>query len=160
MTSNFGADIIQRNFADVTERTKFAVMETTKLEVMELLKKSVRPEFLNRIDDIILFTPLMQDEIAEIVRVQLKQLEKMLAKNHIKIGFTEEVVQQLAEEGFDPQFGARPLKRVIQKDIVNELSKKILGGQVNSESEIMVSKGRGGEFIFENVAGKKEKAKA
>ena len=160
MTSNFGAEIIQRNFAGVTERTKFAVMETTKLEVMELLKKSVRPEFLNRIDDIILFTPLMQDEIAEIVRVQLKQLEKMLAKNHIKIGFTEEVVQQLADEGFDPQFGARPLKRVIQKDIVNELSKKILGGQVNSESEIMVSKGRGGEFVFENVAGKKEKAKA
>jgi ATP-dependent Clp protease ATP-binding subunit ClpB len=151
MTSNFGSQIIQQNFENVTEKNKWSVMETTKLEVMEQLKKSVRPEFLNRIDDIILFTPLMQDEIAEIVRVQLKGLEKMLAKNHIKIGFTEEVVQQLAEEGFDPQFGARPLKRVIQKEIVNELSKKILGGEVNSDSEIMVKKGRGGEFMFENV---------
>ena len=151
MTSNFGSQIIQQNFENVTEKNKWSVMETTKLEVMEQLKKSVRPEFLNRIDDIILFTPLMQDEIAEIVRVQLKGLEKMLAKNNIKIGFTEEVVQQLAEEGFDPQFGARPLKRVIQKEIVNELSKKILAGEVNSDSEIMVKKGRGGEFIFENV---------
>ncbi|MEO5675051.1 MAG: ATP-dependent chaperone ClpB [Chitinophagales bacterium] len=151
MTSNFGAEIIQRNFADVNERNKQAVMETTKLEVMELLKKSVRPEFLNRIDDIILFTPLMHDEIAKIVRVQLKDLEKMLAKNNIKIGFSDEVVQQLADQGFDPQFGARPLKRVIQKEIVNELSKKILSAEVISASEILVTKGNGGAFEFENV---------
>jgi len=140
----------------VNERNKQSVIETTKIEVMENLKKSVRPEFLNRIDDIILFAPLMQDEIAEIVRMQLNGLEKMLAKNNIKIGFTEEVVQQLADEGFDPQFGARPLKRVIQKDIVNELSKKILGGEINSESEIMVTKGRNGEFAFANETNEKK----
>ena len=131
-------------------------METTKLEVMEQLKKSVRPEFLNRIDDIILFTPLMENEIEEIVRLQLKQLERMLSKNNIKIGFTEEVVQELAKEGFDPQFGARPLKRVIQKDIVNELSKKILGGEVNSEGEIMVAVGAGGSYIFKNMKSEKQ----
>jgi ATP-dependent Clp protease ATP-binding subunit ClpB len=93
----------------------------------------------------------MQDEIAKIVRVQLKDLEKMLAKNNIKIGFSEEVVQQLADQGFDPQFGARPLKRVIQKEIVNELSKKILSAEVSSASEILVTKGNGGAFEFENV---------
>ncbi|MBA3649194.1 MAG: ATP-dependent chaperone ClpB [Chitinophagales bacterium] len=151
MTSNFGAEIIQRNFAGVNAHTKMAVMETTKLEVMEQLKRSVRPEFLNRIDDIILFTPLMEDEIGEIVRVQLKHLENMLMKNNIRIGFSEEVVQQLAAEGFDPQYGARPLKRVIQKDIVNELSKKILAGDVSSDNEIMVTKGRNGEFEFGNM---------
>jgi ATP-dependent Clp protease ATP-binding subunit ClpB len=151
MTSNFGAHIIQENFAGVNERNKQGIMETTKIEVMDQLKKSVRPEFLNRIDDIILFTPLMRDEITEIVRVQLKGLEKMLAKNNIKIGFTEEVVQQLAQDGFDPQFGARPLKRVIQKEIVNELSKKILSSEVTNEDEILVSKGSGGEFVFKNI---------
>ncbi|MGB3074282.1 MAG: AAA family ATPase, partial [Chitinophagales bacterium] len=150
MTSNFGSQIIQENFEKVDERNKQGIMETTKIEVMDLLKKSVRPEFLNRIDDIILFMPLMRDEIKEIVRLQLKALEKMLMKNNIRIGFTEEVVEQLAEEGFDPQFGARPLKRVIQKDIVNELSKRILSGEVSSDSEIMVMKDKKGSLVFKN----------
>jgi ATP-dependent Clp protease ATP-binding subunit ClpB len=151
MTSNFGAAVIQENFAGVTERNKQGVMETTKVEVMDQLKKAVRPEFLNRIDDIILFTPLMEDEITAIVRVQLNHLEAMLKKNNIKIGFTEEVVQELAAEGFDPQFGARPLKRVIQKEIINELSKKILAGQISSDSEILVTRSNDGSYNFENV---------
>lgn len=151
MTSNFGSQVIQENFEKVDERNKQGIMETTKIEVMSLLKKSVRPEFLNRIDDIILFTPLMRDEITEIVRLQLTALEKMLMKNNISIGFTEEVVDQLAEEGFDPQFGARPLKRVIQKEIVNELSKRILSGAVSGDSEIIVTKTDSGKLIFKNA---------
>ncbi|MBX7107712.1 MAG: ATP-dependent chaperone ClpB [Chitinophagales bacterium] len=151
MTSNFGSQVIQENFEKVNERNKQGIMETTKIEVMNLLKKSVRPEFLNRIDDIILFTPLMRDEITEIVRLQLAALEKMLMKNNVSIGFTEEVVEQLAYEGFDPQFGARPLKRVIQKEIVNELSKKILSGTVSSDSAIIVTKDRNGLLVFKNA---------
>lgn len=151
MTSNFGSAIIQENFEKVTERNKQSIMETTKIEVMELLKKSVRPEFLNRIDDIILFTPLMRHEIKEIVRIQLHALESVLLKNGIRIGFTEEVLEQLAEEGFDPQYGARPLKRVIQKEIINELSKKILAGDVNSEDEILVALNGQHKFKFRNL---------
>jgi ATP-dependent Clp protease ATP-binding subunit ClpB len=150
MTSNFGSGIIQENFEKVDERNKQSIMETTKLEVMEQLKKSVRPEFLNRIDDIILFAPLMRSEIKEIVRLQLKGLEKMLLKNNIRIGFTEEVVEQLSDEGYDPQFGARPLKRVIQKDIVNELSKKLLAGTINSDDDILVTTNGKREFKFKN----------
>lgn len=151
MTSNFGSSIIQENFEKVTERNKQSIMETTKLEVMELLKKSVRPEFLNRIDDIILFTPLMRHEIKEIVRIQLHALESVLLKNGIRIGFTEEVLEQLAEEGFDPQYGARPLKRVIQKEIINELSKKILAGEVNSDDEILVALNGEHKYKFRNL---------
>lgn len=151
MTSNFGSGIIQENFEKVDERNKQSIMETTKLEVMEQLKKSVRPEFLNRIDDIILFAPLMRSEIKEIVRLQLKGLEKMLLKNNIRIGFTEEVVEQLSDEGYDPQFGARPLKRVIQKDIVNELSKKLLAGTINSDDDILVTTNGKREFKFKNA---------
>ena len=109
----------------------------------------MRPEFLNRIDDIILFAPLMENEIEQIVRVQLKALEKMLAKNNIRIEVKEEAVKQLANEGFDPQFGARPLKRVIQKDIVNELSKRILSGSVSSEQKIVIDE-LDGEIVFWN----------
>ncbi|MBK6481791.1 MAG: ATP-dependent chaperone ClpB [Chitinophagaceae bacterium] len=151
MTSNFGSGIIQENFEKVDERNKQSIMETTKLEVMEQLKKSVRPEFLNRIDDIILFAPLMRSEIKEIVRLQLKGLEKMLLKNNIRIGFTEEVVEQLSDEGYDPQFGARPLKRVIQKDIVNELSKKLLAGTISSDDDILVTTNGKREFKFKNA---------
>ncbi len=151
MTSNFGSNIIQENFEKVDERNKQSVMETTKLEVMEQLKRSVRPEFLNRIDDIILFTPLMRNEITEIVRLQLTALEKMLLKNNVRIGFTEEVVDQLAEEGYDPQFGARPLKRVIQKEIVNELSKKLLAGEISSDDDILVTTNGRHEFKFRNT---------
>ncbi|MBA2407055.1 MAG: ATP-dependent chaperone ClpB, partial [Chitinophagales bacterium] len=151
MTSNLGSSIIQENFEEVNEQNKWSVMETTKLEVMELLKKTIRPEFLNRIDDIILFSPLMRDEILDIVKIQLEQLKKMLQKNNIHLDFTDEVVEKLAQEGYDPQFGARPLKRVIQKELINELSKKILSGEVSNDSEILITNDDHGELSFKNV---------
>ncbi len=138
MTSNIGSLLIQERFEGVTEQNLLATTETTKIEVMDLLRKTIRPEFLNRIDEIIMFKPLMRSEIKGIVEIQLNGLKKMLAERDIQIEFTEEAVAWLAEEGFDPQFGARPLKRVIQKEIVNELSKKILAGEVNSNDQIVV----------------------
>ncbi|MBA2421990.1 MAG: ATP-dependent chaperone ClpB [Chitinophagales bacterium] len=150
MTSNLGSSIIQENFEGVNENNKWSVMETTKLEVMELLKKTIRPEFLNRIDDIILFSPLMRDEILEIVKIQLEQLKKMLLKNNIHLDFTDEVIEKLAHEGYDPQFGARPLKRVIQKELINELSKKILSGEVSNDNNILVTNDDRGELSFKN----------
>ncbi len=138
MTSNVGAQMIQQNFENVTERNKEAIMERTRSEVLDELKKVVRPEFLNRIDDIILFAPLMHHEIKAIVRLQLQNLSELLQRQQVRVRFTDEVVQVLAELGFDPQYGARPLKRVIQKDIVNPLSKKILAGELLPEKEIVV----------------------
>jgi ATP-dependent Clp protease ATP-binding subunit ClpB len=138
MTSNIGSLLIQERFEGVTEENLLATTETTKIEVMDLLRKTIRPEFLNRIDEIIMFKPLMRSEIKGIVEIQLNGLKKMLAERDIQIEFTDEAVAWLAEEGFDPQFGARPLKRVIQKEIVNELSKKILAGEVNSNDQIVV----------------------
>ncbi|MDW8392738.1 MAG: ATP-dependent chaperone ClpB [Chitinophagales bacterium] len=138
LTSNVGSQIIQQNFEGVTERNKEAVMERTRQEVLEQLKQMVRPEFLNRIDDIILFSPLMPAEIRQIVRLQLNQLAAMLAQNNITVEFTDELVEQLAERGFDPQYGARPLKRVIQKEIVNELSKRILAGELSTDQKLVI----------------------
>lgn len=138
MTSNIGSLLIQERFEGVTEENLLATTETTKIEVIDLLRKTIRPEFLNRIDEIIMFKPLMRSEIKGIVEIQLNGLKKMLAERDIQIEFTDEAVAWLAEEGFDPQFGARPLKRVIQKEIVNELSKKILAGEVNSNDQIIV----------------------
>ncbi|MFI5170785.1 MAG: ATP-dependent chaperone ClpB [Chitinophagales bacterium] len=149
MTSNIGSHIIQERFDGVTEDNLLAVTETTKIEVMEMLRKTIRPEFLNRIDEIIMFKPLMRNEIKGIVEIQLKGLKNMLAERNIKIEFSEAVIDWLAEEGFDPQFGARPLKRVIQKEIVNELSKKILAGEVDNEHTIMVDQ-FDGEVVFGN----------
>lgn len=138
MTSNIGSHIIQERFEGVTEDNLLATTELTRIEVMELLRKTIRPEFLNRIDEIIMFKPLMKNEIKGIVQIQLNALQDLLAERDIRIRFSDEVVAWLAEEGFDPQFGARPLKRVIQKEIVNTLSKKILGGEVQSTDEIFV----------------------
>ncbi len=149
MTSNIGSHIIQERFEGVTENNLLAVTETTKIEVMELLRKTIRPEFLNRIDEVIMFKPLLRHEIKGIVEIQLNGLTAMLAERDIKITFSDAVVNWLAEEGFDPQFGARPLKRVIQKEIVNELSKKILSGEVKSEDTIGVDE-KGGDVVFGN----------
>ncbi|MGB4929460.1 MAG: AAA family ATPase, partial [Chitinophagales bacterium] len=150
MTSNIGSHIIQERFEGVTEDSLLAVTETTKIEVMELLRKTIRPEFLNRIDEIIMFKPLMRDEIKGIVRIQLKALAAMLEERSIQLEFTEELISWLAEEGFDPQFGARPLKRAIQKELVNELSKKILAGEVVSDAKIIVDV-NDGNVIFKNI---------
>ncbi len=138
MTSNLGSDIIQENFADVTEKNKDEVVERTKVEVMNRLRETIRPEFLNRVDEIILFQPLMKNEIRGIIKIQLEGLQHLVAQSGIQLRFTDYLIDFLAENGFDPQFGARPLKRLIQKEIVNQLSKKILGGEIDKAHPVLV----------------------
>ncbi len=138
MTSNMGSDIIQENFADVTEKNKEQVVERTKVEVMARLRETIRPEFLNRVDEIILFQPLMKSEIRGIIRIQLEGLKKLVGQNGIQLQFSDYLLDYLAENGFDPQFGARPLKRLIQKEIVNQLSKKILSGDIDKTHPVLV----------------------
>ncbi|HTM94074.1 MAG TPA: AAA family ATPase, partial [Flavisolibacter sp.] len=138
MTSNLGSDIIQENFADVTEKNKEEVVERTKVEVMSRLRETIRPEFLNRVDEIILFQPLMRNEIRGIIKIQLEGLKGLVAQSGIQLRFTDYLLDFLAENGFDPQFGARPLKRLIQKEIVNKLSKKILAGEIDKTHPVLV----------------------
>ncbi|MBL0047909.1 MAG: ATP-dependent chaperone ClpB [Bacteroidetes bacterium] len=147
MTSNMGSHIIQENFEGMNEGNKDKILSKTRLEVFELLKKSIRPEFLNRIDETIMFTPLSREDVKQIVKIQFGLLAKTLAENNIKIEATEEAIDWLAQLGYDPQFGARPVKRVLQKRVVNELSKQILAGKVHADSEIMLDV-FDGEFVF------------
>ena len=127
MTSNIGSHIIQDNFEKLTEFNKEEVLAKTKNEVFDLLKKSVRPEFLNRIDEVIMFEPLSRDDVHNIVKIQFEQIAKRLAEQNLKISATDEAIDWLAQLGYDPQYGARPIKRVLQKQVLNELSKQILG---------------------------------
>ena len=113
-------------------------MELAKVEVLGLLKQSVRPEFLNRIDDIIMFTPLSKENIQEIVGLQLNSVKKMIAKQNITLDATDEAIAYLAEKGYQPEFGARPVKRVIQKEVLNQLSKEILSGKITTDSIILL----------------------
>ncbi|PIX09376.1 MAG: type VI secretion system ATPase TssH, partial [Flavobacteriaceae bacterium CG_4_8_14_3_um_filter_34_10] len=136
MTSNLGSHIIQEKFDTV--KNIDTAMEAAKVEVLGLLKQSVRPEFINRIDDIVMFTPLTKTNIKEIVGLQLKGLSKMLAKQHITLDATDEAIAHLALRGFDPQYGARPVKRVIQREVLNELSKEILAGKITTDSIILL----------------------
>jgi len=147
MTSNMGSHIIQEKFEAVKDPD--TAMEGAKVEVLGLLKQQVRPEFLNRIDDIIMFTPLTRTDIKEIVGLQLKGVSKMLAKQNVTIDATEEAITYLAEKGFDPQFGARPVKRVIQREVLNELSKEILSGKVTTDSIILIDSFEDG-LVFRN----------
>ena len=140
MTSNMGSSLIRENFEKMTATNHDEVLERTKGQVLELLKKSIRPEFLNRIDEIIMFTPLNEQEIHQIVSLQLNGVKRMLDKNGITLEFTDAAVDFIAHEGFDPQFGARPVKRVIQKYVLNELSKEILSGHVNRERAIVIDR--------------------
>ncbi|MGL5705485.1 MAG: ATP-dependent chaperone ClpB [Tannerellaceae bacterium] len=138
MTSNMGSHIIRDNFEKITDDNKEEVIENTKQEVLELLKKQIRPEFLNRIDEIIMFTPLSESEIKEIVELQLDSVKRSLKQNDILIQFTPAAVSFIAVEGYDPQFGARPVKRMIQKYILNELSKQILSEKVDKDKTIVI----------------------
>lgn len=138
MTSNIGSHIIQGNFEDVTEANKEEVVDRTKREVMDLLRQTIRPEFLNRVDEIIMFQPLMKNDIRNIIRIQLAQLHELVAKNNIQLKFSDYAIDFLAEHGFDPVFGARPLKRLIQKEIVNQLSKRILMGDIEKDRPVLV----------------------
>ncbi|MBN9380089.1 MAG: ATP-dependent chaperone ClpB [Chitinophagaceae bacterium] len=151
MTSNMGSQIIQANFEDVTEKNREDVMEKTRVEVTELLKQTIRPEFLNRIDEIILFQPLLKSEIKGIIRIQLDDLKRLVAKNGLQLEFSDYVLDYLAENGFDPQFGARPLKRLIQKAIVNQLSKRILAGDIAKDHPVLVDV-FDGVVVFRNEA--------
>jgi ATP-dependent Clp protease ATP-binding subunit ClpB len=136
MTSNTGSAIIQENFSHLTDDNRDEIIAKTRNEVFDLLKQSIRPEFLNRIDEVIMFTPLSRDEIGDIVRLQFAHVQKQLAEQNIFITASDEAMDWLAQLGYDPIYGARPLKRVIQKRILNELSKEILSGKVNRDSII------------------------
>ncbi|MEP6711553.1 MAG: AAA family ATPase, partial [Ferruginibacter sp.] len=138
MTSNMGSQVIQDNFEAVTEKNKAEIVERTKVEVVNLLKQIIRPEFLNRIDEIIMFQPLMKKEIRGIINIQLEGLKKLVATNGIDLQFNDYALDYLAENGYDPQFGARPLKRLIQKEIVNKLSKRILAGDIDKQKPVLV----------------------
>ncbi|MFY9800541.1 MAG: ATP-dependent chaperone ClpB [Methanoregula sp.] len=150
MTSNIGSHLIQENLEHVTEKNRDEVFDRTREQVFELLKKTIRPEFLNRIDEIIMFRPLTKDEIRTVVELQLGIIKKMLEKSNIRLRATEKAIQFIATQGFDPQFGARPIKRVIQKTLLNELSKMILEGNVDKDKEIEVDE-KGGKLVFGNT---------
>ena len=153
MTSNMGSRIIQDNFEKVNEKNKDEIVERTKTEVIQLLRQTIRPEFLNRIDEVIMFQPLMKKEIKGIISIQLNELKRLVAKNGIELQFSEYALDYLSENGYDPQFGARPLKRLIQKEIVNKLSKRILAGDLDKNSPVMVDV-FDGTVVFRNETSK------
>ena len=138
MTSNMGSHIIQANFEDVNEKNVDDITDRTKAEVMNLLRQTIRPEFLNRIDEVIMFKPLLKNEIKGIIRIQLNQLTDRLKEQDINLSFTDYALDFLSENGFDPQYGARPLKRLIQKEIINLLSKKIIAGEIDKSKPVVV----------------------
>jgi ATP-dependent Clp protease ATP-binding subunit ClpB len=148
MTSNMGSQIIQEKFENLKGSMEEAT-ETAKDEVLALLKQTVRPEFINRIDEIVMFTPLSSANITKIVGLQLNSVTKMLALQGITMDATPEAIAHLAEKGYDPQFGARPVKRVIQRDVLNKLSKEILAGKIATDSIILLD-AFSGELVFRN----------
>ena len=149
MTSNMGSSLIRDRFEQLTDDNRERVVAETKSEVLDLLKKTIRPEFLNRIDEIIMFTPLTEQEIRQIVGLQLKGIERMAAANGIALQFSDAAVAYLAEKGYDPQFGARPVKRAIQELVLNELSKQILSGKIDRGHAVKVDF-RNGQLTFGN----------
>lgn len=151
MTTNIGSHIIQESFEEMTETNEEEVIENTKNKVFDLLKRSVRPEFLNRIDETIMFRPLSKDDIRKIVKIQFGLISSRMAENGIKMEISDKALDHLAKVGFDPQFGARPLKRVIQREILNELSKQILAGKVNKEDLIAIDLNDKGNIEFLNL---------
>ena len=144
MTSNIGSHIIQEAFENVTEKNVEEATEKAKIEVIALLRQTIRPEFLNRVDEIIMFQPLLKKEIVGIVKIQLENLKKLVAESGIQLDFSDYALEFLAEQGFDPQFGARPLKRLIQKEIVNTLSRRILAGDIDKSRPVLVD-------VFDNT---------
>jgi ATP-dependent Clp protease ATP-binding subunit ClpB len=144
MTSNIGSLIIQEAFQDVNEKNVEEAAEKARVEVMNLLRQTIRPEFLNRVDEIIMFKPLMKKEIINIVKIQLNQLKRIVAQSGINLQFSDYTLEFLADQGFDPQYGARPLKRLIQKEIVNQLSKRILAGDIDKSKPVLVD-------VFDNT---------
>jgi ATP-dependent Clp protease ATP-binding subunit ClpB len=150
MTSNMGSQLIQEKFESLTEFNKDELMAEAKIGVMEQLKRSIRPEFLNRIDEVIMFTPLSREDVRSIVDLQMTILLKQLGEQGIQIELTNEALDWLAQLGYDPTYGARPLKRVIQKRILNELSKAILSGTINRDSKVKIELDDKNMFVFLN----------
>ncbi|RLD65293.1 MAG: type VI secretion system ATPase TssH, partial [Bacteroidetes bacterium] len=149
MTSNIGSHIIQESFEKINLENKNDVIEETKNKVFDLLKKSIRPEFLNRIDETIMFTPLTKEDITEVVKIQFEGIKKMLSEHEFNIEISDKAIEWIAEKGYNPQFGARPVKRVIQKHVLNELSKQILAGTVHKEHPINIDI-ENGKLVFRN----------
>ena len=149
MTSNMGSSVIRENFAKMTPENRDEVVEKTKQEVLEMLKQTIRPEFLNRIDETIMFTPLNQEQIEEIVGLQFKGIKKMLAANGITLEITPAAIRFLAEEGYDPEFGARPVKRVIHRLVLNQLSKDILAQTIDKDKPIVID-AKNDNLVFSN----------
>ncbi|MBN1416458.1 MAG: ATP-dependent chaperone ClpB [Bacteroidales bacterium] len=153
MTSNVGSHLIQENMARLTDKNRPEILEKTKNQVFELLKTIIRPEFLNRIDDLIMFVPLTKEEIKDIIRLQFRRIAKMLMENEITVEITEEAIQWIADRGYDPQYGARPIKRILEKNIVNELSRAILAGLVVKENTIVIDCKKD-SLVFQNLEAK------
>ena len=149
MTTNMGSHLIRENFAKMTEANKAETIDKTKDEVLEMLKQTIRPEFLNRIDEIIMFTPLNEKEIEEIVGLQIRGIQKMLATNGIELTVTAEALKYLAEEGYDPEFGARPVKRVIHRLVLNQLAKDMLAQKVEKDKPIVIDV-ENDQLVFRN----------
>jgi ATP-dependent Clp protease ATP-binding subunit ClpB len=149
MTSNIGSHLIQDAFDQAGQDSLERIAERAKIEVMNLLKQTVRPEFLNRVDEIIMFQPLQKKEVRKIIEIQLSNLKKLVAEAGIELGFTNYALDFLSEHGYDPQFGARPLKRLIQKEIVNQLSKKILARDIDKSKPVVVDV-FDGSVVFRN----------
>jgi ATP-dependent Clp protease ATP-binding subunit ClpB len=149
MTSNIGSHLIQDAFDSITDDTVEEATDRARVEVMNLLRQTIRPEFLNRVDEIIMFRPLLRSQILNIVKIQLDDLAKMTAQNHVELTFSDYLIELLAEQGYDPQFGARPLKRLIQKQIVNALSKKLLSGEIDHTKQVLVD-AFDGVVVFRN----------
>lgn len=158
MTSNLGSQVIQDNFEKVTEKNKDEVVARTKEEVITLLRQTIRPEFLNRIDEVIMFQPLMKKEIKGVIKIQLDNLKTLVAESGVNLQFSDYALDYLAENGYDPQFGARPLKRLIQKEIVNKLSKRILSGDIDKSRPVLVDV-FDGTVVFRNETPEMEKKK-
>ena len=149
MTSNMGSSLIRESFEKITPDNREKVIDETRIQVLELLKKNIRPEFLNRIDEIIMFTPLNEEEIRKIVTLQLNSVKKMLANNGIALNFTDAALDFISDAGYDSQFGARPVKRAIQKYVLNELSKEILGMKIDKNRPITIDR-EGDGLVFKN----------
>jgi ATP-dependent Clp protease ATP-binding subunit ClpB len=151
MTSNIGSHVIQEKLGQMEGWNNAILMEEAKEEVMVLLKQQVRPEFLNRVDEIVLFEPLTEEHARKILTIQFKEIQHRLAEQHITIEATEEALNKLAKEGFDPLYGGRPMKRVLQRVVLNELSKSILSGKIQRDSAVLMDVDKEGNLTFENV---------
>lgn len=151
MTTNIGSHLIQENFEMLTDVNREIIVEETRQQVFELLKKAVKPEFLNRVDDLIMFRPLSREDLRKIVEIQFNIIRKRLEENEIRVEISDKAKQQLAIWGYDPQFGARPLKRVLQREILNELSKEILSGNIHKDSVVAIDVDANGKIEFMNL---------